>query len=196
MYILDLPDDLENRLRDGIVNSVARLLEKVEGGEKAAKVIRQLSSQAEFNNAFDQAMQRGVERFAREYAGQDEDLVVAILSDGAFWQSQDVRRALMTAIHQPGSWNTPERETISKHFADVLPNRINREQVDQAVNFLLGCVKEELWTLPGVRETREISSLQFQRIEAQAALRQIELWKLNCRPQRNSTMMCETHFFS
>ncbi len=175
MDILNLPDDLKQRLRDGVVNSVACLAENVKGGDKIAKIIRQLSSQAAFYNAFDQAMQRGVKRFATEYVIQDEDLVEAIISDGTFWQSHYVRQALMTMLHQPGSWNVQEREIIVQHFADVLPKRVNRERVDKAVTFLLGGVLEELWTLPGVREIREIYSLQFQKIGIDVAQRQVAL---------------------
>src|SRR6266567_241759 len=124
---MDLPDDLEQRLRDGIVEAVAHLAEKVPGGNKASRVIRQLSTQAVFYNAFDNAMTSALTRFVAEYTPRDEDLVEAILHDGKFWESQNVRQALTSMIQRPGSWTVNERETLVSHFADVLPKRINRE---------------------------------------------------------------------
>lgn len=172
---MDLPDDLEQRLRDGIVEAVARLAEKVPGGNKTSRVIRQLSTQAAFYNAFDTAITSARSRFVAEYTPRDEDLVEAIIHDGKFWESQDVRQALITMIQRPGSWTVNEREIVIQHFADVLPKRINRERVDKTVTFLLQCIVEELWTLPGISEIREIYNLQFQKIDAEAARKQIGL---------------------
>ena len=172
---MDLPSDLEQRLRDGIVEAIARLAEKVSGGNKTAKAIRQLSTQAAFYNAFDAAITSARNRFVAEYTPRDEDLVEAIIVDGKFWESQDVRQALITMIQRPGSWTTSEREAVVSHFADVLPKRINRDRVDKAVSFLLQCIVEELWTLPGISEIREIYNLQFQKIDAEAARQQVRL---------------------
>lgn len=172
---MDLPDDLEQRLRDGIVEAVARLAEKVPGGNKASRVIRQLSTQAAFYNAFDTAIMSARSRFVAEYTPRDEDLVEAIIDDGKFWESQDVRQALITMIQRPGSWMVNERETVISHFADVLPKRINRERVDKAVSFFLQCIVEELWTLPGISEIREIYNLQFQKMSAEASRQQVAL---------------------
>lgn len=47
--------------------------------------------------------------------------------------------------------------------------------MDRAVNFLLGCLVEELWTLPGAREIREVYGLQFQHLTAEAAREQAAL---------------------
>src|SRR5438105_635208 len=81
----------------------------------------------------------------------------------------------MSMIQRPGSWTVNEREAVISHFADVLPKRINRKRVDKAVTFLLQCIAEELWTLPGISEIREIYSLQFQKIGAEAARQQVAL---------------------
>jgi tetratricopeptide (TPR) repeat protein len=172
---MNLPDDLEQRLRDGIVEAIARLTEKVPGGNKTSKVIRQLSTQAAFYNAFDSAIVRARSHFVTEYTPRDEDLVEAIVYDGKFWESQDVRQALITMIQRPGSWTTNEREAVISHFADVLPKRINRERVDKAVTFFLQYIVEELWTLPGVNEIREIYNLQFQKMSAEATRQQVAL---------------------
>jgi uncharacterized protein YcaQ len=172
---LDLPEDLEQRLRDSIVDTLASLAEKMPGGGKAARAIRQLSTQAAFNNAFDKAIESALKRFIEEYTVQDEDLVEAIIVDGGFWNNQTVRQALINTIRRPGSWLTNERETVVQHFTDVLPKRVNRERVDKAVNYLLRCILEDLWTLPGAKEIREIYNLQFQKIGAEVAQQQLLL---------------------
>src|SRR5258706_7104254 len=130
---MNLPDDLEQRLRDGIIETIVQLAEKVPGGDKTSKAIRQLSSQAAYYNAFDNAIKNARKRFIAEYTPQDEDMVESIISDGTFWESRNVRQALTTMIQRPGSWTTNERETVVQHCADVLPRRINRERVDKAI---------------------------------------------------------------
>lgn len=175
MIILDfLPDDLKRQLLDGLVNFLTNQVERI-AGDKIANVITQLSSQAGFNKAFNEAMKSAVKRFSDEYTTQDEDLVIAITTDGDFWKSKDVRQGLMALIKRPGSWLAAEREAVVQHFVDVLPQRINRDRVDKAVTYFLRCVVEELWTLPGAKEIREVYSLQFQKIGAEAARQQVAL---------------------
>lgn len=175
MEILDLPEDLKERLRDGVVDFLAHQAEKLPGGNKMAKAIRQLSTEAAFYNAFDKATSKGIEQFRINYMAQDEDLVEAITTDRAFWQSRTVQQAIMELIQHPGSWLVHEQEMITQHFADVLPKRISRERVDRAVNFLLSSILEELWTLPGVNEIRAIYSLQFQKHGTDLARQQVKL---------------------
>jgi predicted negative regulator of RcsB-dependent stress response len=173
--ILDFfPDDFKRELLDGIVDFVATQAKKLLGDEVARK-ISALSSQEAFNQAFDQAMKRAVKRFNHEYVVQDEDLVAAITADRTFWASKSVQQGLKVLIRRPGSWVLEEQEKVAQHFTDVLPQRMNRERVDKAVSFFLRCIVEELWTLPGAKEIREIYSLQFQKIQTEAARQQIAL---------------------
>src|ERR1700730_8031841 len=97
-FLALLPDDLKYGIRDGIIDAVASQTEKVPGGEKVVKAIRQLSSEASFNNALDKAMVGAIRRFEADYKVRDEDLQEAIVSDGIFWQSKDVRRALTELV--------------------------------------------------------------------------------------------------
>ncbi|HEU5226897.1 MAG TPA: NB-ARC domain-containing protein [Ktedonobacteraceae bacterium] len=175
MEILDLPEDLKERLRNSVVEFLARQAEKLPGGSKTAKTIRQLSTEAAFYNAFDKATSKGIEQFRVNYMAQDEDLVEAITTDRTFWQSRTVQHALIELIQHPGSWLANEQEMIIQHFADVLPKRISRERVDRAVNSLLSSILEELWTLPGVNEIRAIYSLQFQKHGSELARQQVKL---------------------
>lgn len=181
MEILDfLPDNLRQQLRDSAVEFLADYAEKIVG-EKTAKTIRLLSSQAEFNKSFDYAMETAVKRFIAEYTIQDEDLVEAIIKDTTFWKHKDVQQTLMILIRRPGSWLANEQGIVLQHFSNVLPNRVNRERVNKAVNSLLGYIVEEIWTLPGVSEIREIYSLQFQKIGVDIAKQQTALLEAQLR---------------
>jgi hypothetical protein len=97
------------------------------------------------------------------------------MADSTFWSSKSVQLGLKVLIRRPGSWILEEQEKMVQHFTDVLPQRVNRERVDKAVSFFLRSIVEELWTLPGAKEIREIYSLQFQRIQTEAARQQIAL---------------------
>jgi tetratricopeptide (TPR) repeat protein len=175
MIILDvIPNDLKRELLDGVVHFLVGQAEKM-GSDQIAKSIGNLSSQAAFQKAFDTSMERAIARFHTDYLVQDEDLVIAITTDGDFWKSKAVRQGLIALIKRPGAWLADEKEAVVQHFADVLPSRVNRERVDKAVNFFLRCVVEELWTLPGAKEIREVYSLQFQKIGAETARQQVAL---------------------
>lgn len=171
----DIPDDIKQRLRNSLVDLLARLVETVPGAESTARAIRQLSSQAVFFNAFDKAVKNSLKRFVAEYNAQDKDLVNAISNEGDFWKSKNVRQALIELVSRQGAWLVNEQTTVVQHFVDILPERIDRERVDKAVNFLLRCILEELWTLPGVKEIREIYNLQFQKMSVETARQQLAL---------------------
>ncbi len=174
-----LPNDLKTQLLDNLVQFMARQAEKVVG-EQLGEKIRKLSSEGAFLDAFDKAMKSASDRFVVEYTPIDEDLVAVISADKTFWQSSQVRQALIQMVSRPGAWLAEERETLVQHFADVLPQRVNRERVDKAVVFFLRCVVEELWTLPGAKEVREVYRFQLEKLTAegirqQTALQQAQL---------------------
>jgi tetratricopeptide (TPR) repeat protein len=175
-----LPDELKRELLDQVVDFVSRQAEKV-GGEQLAGKIRMLSSEAAFLGAFDQAMKAGTARFLAEYTTVDEDLVAAIAADADFWQSPQVRQALIQLVKRPGAWLVDEREAVIHHFEDVLPRRVNRERVDRAVVAYLRCIAEELWTLPGAKEVREVYQIRLEQYSADALRQQVELQKAQLR---------------
>jgi tetratricopeptide (TPR) repeat protein len=172
--MIPIPDELKQRALDSIVNFLVGQAETRVSNE-FTKAIGQLSSQAAFNKAFDKAIEHGITVFQDQYRAQDEDLVIAIITDGNFWEVGSVREALLALIKHPGVWLPKEQEAVVRHFADVLPTRINRDRVDKAVTFFLRCVVEDLWTLPGAKEIREIYSLQFQKIETEVLQQQVQL---------------------
>jgi hypothetical protein len=169
-----IPEDLKRQLLDGLVGFLAEQAKRL-AGEKASEQIRRLSSEAAFLRAFDHALERGLRRFRDEYTQEDEDLVSLLVSDPALWRSSTVRRALRDLVSRPAAHLPEARRQLLASFSDVLPQRVNRERVDRAVSYLLGCIAEELWSLPAAKEVREAYSLQFQRITAQEARRQTAL---------------------
>ncbi|MFQ5613981.1 MAG: hypothetical protein ACE5H9_17810, partial [Anaerolineae bacterium] len=172
--IFDLiPQSLKRQALDTLVDFVSDQAKKVAGDEIAAKV-KNLRSDATFNQAFEAGLQRAVQRFIQEYETEDEDLVAAIAADEDFFKNEEVQAALLAILKKPGAYLVDERETVLQSFATVLPQRKNRERVDRAVTYLLKCLAEELWHLP---ELQPIYSLQFQRMTAEATRQQVDLQK-------------------
>ncbi len=120
--MIPIPDELKQRALDSIVNFLVGQA-GTGAGNQITKAIGQLSSQAEFNKAFDKAIEHGITVFQDQYRAQDEDLVVAIITDGNFWEVKSVREALLALIKHPGVWLPNEQEAVVRHFADVLPTR-------------------------------------------------------------------------
>jgi tetratricopeptide (TPR) repeat protein len=172
-----IPASLKEKLADSLVELLAGSAERLGGdqGDQIAGKIRRYSSRGQLLQSIDRALEAGIGRFIAEYTCQDEDLVDAIQGDELFWQSEVVQDALVKLVSRPGAWLGEERETMLRHFGAVLPQQIDRERVDKAVSFLLRCIAEELWSLPGAREIREAYSIQFQEISAEAQIEQVAL---------------------
>lgn len=169
-----IPERLKERLADSLVELLAGSAEQL-GGSQIAGRIRKLSSKSDLRQSINRALETGIQHFIEDYVSQDEDLVAAIQSDDLFWQSEMVQDALVRLVSRPGAWLRDERETVGFHFETVLPKRVNRERVDRAVSFLLYCVAEELWSLPGAQEIREAYIIQFQKFSAEAQREQVAL---------------------
>jgi hypothetical protein len=172
-----IPASLKEKLADSLVELLAGSAERLGGeqGDQIAGKIRKFSSRGQLLQSVDCALEAGMGRFIEEYTSQDEDLVDAIQGDELFWRSEVVQDALVKLVSRPGAWLREERETVLQHFETVLPQRVNRERVDKAVSFLLRCIAEELWSLPGAHEIREAYSIQFQEISAEAQREQVAL---------------------
>ena len=169
-----IPTRLKEKLADSLVELLAGSAERL-GDNQIAGKIRKLSSRGELLQSIDHALEAGIGRFLTDYMSQDEDLVEAIQADDLFWQSEVVQDALVKLVSRPGAWLSEERETVRYHFETVLPQRRNRERVDSAINFLLRCIAEELWSLPGAHEIREAYSIQFQELSTEAQREQVAL---------------------
>ncbi|RLC76198.1 MAG: hypothetical protein DRJ03_11770 [Chloroflexi bacterium] len=168
-----IPQSLQQQILDTLVDFVSGQAKKLLGDQVSNK-IKGLKSDASFAQAFRDGLHRAADRFAREYEQEDEDLVAAIVADESFFQNEQVQKALLAIIKKPGVYLVDERETVLQSFETVLPERKNRQRVDQAVTFFLKCLAEELWTLP---ELQGVYSLQFARMTAEATRQQVELQK-------------------
>jgi len=168
-----IPAKLKQKALDALVDFVSGEAKKYVSQELANK-IKKLRSDASFNNAFEEGLQKATTRFVKEYEIEDEDLVAEIDSDKEFFTNEEIQTALLKIIKHPGKYLIDEREKIFQSFDTVLPTRKNRERVDRAVTYFLKCLAEELWQLP---ELHPIYSLQFQRMTADASQQQVELQK-------------------
>lgn len=168
-----IPSSLKTKLLDKVVEVIAEQAEKWD--PNIAKHVRKLSSKVAFKESCENAIERAANRFVNEYIQQDEDIVKALQDDMNFWKSQSVQTALLAMVKQPGAYAIEEHTIITQEFEDILPERINRDRVNKAIVYFLRCIAEELWTLPGAKEIRDIYSLQFQHISAEAAREQVAL---------------------
>ncbi len=169
-----IPDPIKQQIADTMIDFLAKQADKF-ASEKIGNSLRRLSSNGDFQREIDKALHKGAERFAAEYTQQDEDLAEVIRTLPDFWKAKSVQRELVALIKQPGAWLVEEREKVVAHFEEVLPQRLNRERVDRAVSYFLRCVVEELWTMPGAKEIRDVYIMQFQKITAQAVREQASL---------------------
>lgn len=169
-----IPERLKEKLADSLVELLAGSAERL-GEDQIADKIRRFSSRGDLFRSVARALEAGSRRFIEEYTSQDEDLVEAIGEDELFWQSEIVQDALVKLVSRPGAWLREEREAVAYHFETILPKRVNRERVDKAINFLLRCIAEELWSMPGAQEIRAAYSIQFQELSVEAQREQVEL---------------------
>ena len=168
-----IPAELKEQARDALVDFVSAQANQHLGEEMGAR-LKKLHSDAPFNQKFEAGLQQAVRRFVAEYEKQDEDLVAAIAADPGFFRNPAIQQALLSMLKRPGAYLAEEQESLVQSFESVLPERKNRQRVDQAVTYLLKCLAEELWHLP---ELQPIYTLQFQRMTAEATRQQVELQK-------------------
>ena len=161
-----LPEDLKRRLFDSIFDAFADGIEVIVPENRVTPFFQRLRSDAAFNQAIDDGLQRATQRFIQEYMAIDEDLVAAIAREPEFWQTESVRLALMEILKNPSFYLEQERLTLARSFVDVLRHRINRERVDNAVAFYLQCVAEALWHLEPLHPIYE---LHMQRLNVERA---------------------------
>ncbi len=77
-----VPESTKRRLFDSLIDFLESQTEKA-GHHKAAEVLRDLRSDADFRDAFDQALQRAVRRFVDQYAAIDREMLVALMHERA-----------------------------------------------------------------------------------------------------------------
>ena len=169
-----IPESFREKVADAVVNFIGEQTKKYLGDEVAGR-IKKLRSDAGFQQAFAQGLQRAARRFFEEYEAQDEDLTAALRDAPEFFENEDVQAALLKILKNPGAYLTDERAVVAQSFDSVLPTRKNRERVDKAVTFFLRCLAEEVCHLP---ELQPIYSFQFQRMTAEALRQQADMQRV------------------
>jgi LuxR family glucitol operon transcriptional activator len=168
-----IPKALKQKAIDTTVDFIVNL-GKGYLSDEITRRIKKLRSDGEFQEAFEEGLQRAANRFIEEYTSKDEDLVEAIANDKAFFKNEEVQEALLNILKKPGIYLVDEQDIVNASFDSILPDRLNRERVNQAVIFFLKCLAEEVWSLP---ELRPIYELQFQRMTAEAVREQVAIQK-------------------
>jgi LuxR family glucitol operon transcriptional activator len=168
-----IPQSLKQQAADAAVDFVSDQAKKFLGDELSGK-IKKLRSDAAFQTAFMEGLQRAADRFAAEYTVEDEDLVAALAADKTFLQNEEIQQALLAILKKPGVYLSNEQEIVVQSFDSVLPSRLNRDRVNRAVLAFLKCLAEEVWNLPELRPAYE---LQFQRMSAETLREQVNLQK-------------------
>lgn len=169
-----IPDSLVQVALEELFNFLSEQAEKYAGEQLSGK-IRALSTQATFKESVRKAIKNGAERFYVEFFDTDEALVTAIARKKDIFELPEFVKALTGLICRPGAWQVEKQNQVVGQFNSIFPNRSNRERVNKALSYLLRCITEELWTLPGAKEVRDIYSIKFQQISAEAAREQVEI---------------------
>jgi tetratricopeptide (TPR) repeat protein len=155
-----LPDPVKQRLFSALIDFLVDQAGKVVGGQ-IADTLRKLRSDADFQDAFDQALQRAVRRFVDQYAEVDREVLVALMRrPDRFWQAKPVREALGEMIRRPGTYLEPERKAIEQSFADILP-KFEPERVNRAVAHFLSLLAEEVMVIP---QLQPVYGVQLQKL--------------------------------
>lgn len=177
MSILNIVDLIPTSIKQKAIDATVDFLANIGKGhvkDEITRKIKKLRSDGAFREAFEQGLQRAADRFIKDYAYEDEDLVEAIIENRTFFECEEIQNALLMVLQRPGAYLDDQHEIIVQSFNAVLPTRRNRQRVDRAVSFLLKCVAEEVWMLP---ELRPIYELQFQRTATEALLEQVAIQK-------------------
>ena len=136
-----IPHHIQVKLQDRIVDT----LTAASSDERWRRLMGSYRSDAEFRASFTRALERAVQRLAREY--EDQELVDAVTRSTRFWDVPSVQNALREMILRPSSYLESEYHLVLHSFTDVLPT-VEAERVSRLVHFFLNCLIEEIITIP------------------------------------------------
>jgi len=112
------------------------------------------------------AVKRAEERFAREYRAQDAALADALVVQTRFADLPSVQAALRDLVTRPFHDPAAPVAALQRSFADVLPERVDRERVDAAVRAFLHVLGQEVLYIP---QLQQLYTLAFQRTGAESS---------------------------
>ena len=168
-----IPSEIKNRIFDNVVNFIAKQTGKI-FGRRAGDAVRKLTSDGSFISKFNIALKNSQERFIHEYNKIDPELTEAISQGVKFWEAESIRQAIMTIVQRPGAWIDDERNIVSQHFTDVFQDRFSKDRVDNAINFFLKCLAQELWHLPELQRAYELQIQQYTASHLQEVTKEIK----------------------
>lgn len=151
---------------------IAEILANVLGGiltEAFSNVFQQplkhLFDERTMHRALLAAGERAEEQFAREYRTIDAELTNALIDQTRFIDTPTVQTALQAILTRPFHDPTTSIATIHQSFRDVLPARVDRTRVDDAVNRFLLYVGQEVLYIP---QLQPLYTLAFQKMSAES----------------------------
>ena len=164
--ILDffVPPHVRTQVRDHMVDKLIQ----VSTNEQWRKLIGSYRSDAAFHSAFDQSLNRAIQRFTHEY--HDQVIVDALVHNTRFWDYPAVQNALKEIVTSPSSFLVAEQDTVYTSFAHVLPH-LDPKRVEQAVHFFLHCLAEEVINIP---QLAPIYQVQLQKASLDQARQMVE----------------------
>lgn len=140
-----IPNPVKAQVRDRAVD----LLVEAAPDDTWRKRLLALRSDGAFRLAFENSLERAVQRFAAEY--DDPALVDALTQSTRFWDLPGVQRALREIVVRPSSYLVPERDILLQSFAEIVPD-VPFERVERAVRFFMQCLAEEVINIPQLSE--------------------------------------------
>lgn len=147
-----------------LANTLGGLLSDV-FGTVLKQPVKRLLDERDMQRALVAAITRAEERFARENTHIDAELTSALMAQTRFADTPSVRSALKEMLTHPFRDPTQTVTALQRSFSDVLPSRVDRERVDEAVHAFLRYLGEEVLYIP---QLQPLYALAFQRVNAES----------------------------
>lgn len=127
--------------------------------------LKERTERRALQRAIHTAVTRAEEQFAQEYAAGDPELVQVLIHQTRFADLPSVRAALRDLLAQPFHDPQGAVAVLRRSFAEVLPERTERERVDAAVRAFLSILGREVLYIP---QLRDLYALSFQKLSAES----------------------------
>jgi tetratricopeptide (TPR) repeat protein len=148
-----------------LANALGGMLSEV-FGTVLKQPMKRLLDEQELQRALTAAVKRAEERFARDYHTTDAELTDALMAQTRFADLPSVRIALKEMLTHPFHDPAHAVATLQRSFSDVLPTRVDRAQVNAAVNAFLHYLGEEVLYIP---QLQHLYALAFQKVSAESS---------------------------
>jgi len=152
-------------LAEILANTVGGILSQVFGTLLKQPVDR-LIDEYNMQHVLTAAVKRAEDRFARDYSVTNPELVHVLIAQTRFADLPSIHSALKDMLLHPFQDTSQTIATLRRSFSDVLPSRVDREQVDAAVNAFLRILGEEVLYIP---QLQHLYALAFQKVTAESS---------------------------